>query len=127
MNRSEIMSRIRSKGTKPEIIFEAALKAKGLKFKKQYGIYKIDFAFPKEKIAVFIDGCFWHGCKKCYKKPKTNKKYWEWKKKYNAKRDKKQTLELKRSGWKVIRIWEHSVNNRSDFHADKILNLVMRR
>ncbi len=70
---------------------------------------KPDFAFPKQKVAVFVDGCFWHGCPKCYTRPKTNRKFWDEKLEDNMARDKRVTRQLRRQGWKVIRIWQHSL------------------
>ena len=65
-----------------------------------------DFAFPKAKLAVFIDGCFWHKCPKCYRAPKSSAEYWTAKVDRNRARDLKVTRELKARGWRVVRIWE---------------------
>jgi DNA mismatch endonuclease (patch repair protein) len=70
---------------------------------------KPDFAFPKEKVAVFVDGCFWHGCPKCYTRPKTNRKFWDRKREENMARDKRVTRQLRRQGWRVIRIRQHAL------------------
>jgi DNA mismatch endonuclease (patch repair protein) len=70
---------------------------------------KPDFAFPKQKVAVFVDGCFWHGCPKCYTRPKTNRKFWDKKREDNMARDKRVNRQLRRQGWKVIRIWQHAL------------------
>jgi DNA mismatch endonuclease (patch repair protein) len=70
---------------------------------------KPDFAFPKYKVAVFVDGCFWHGCPKCYTRPKTNRKFWDKKREDNMTRDRRVNRQLRRQGWKVIRIWQHSL------------------
>jgi len=85
------------------------LSAAGLKYRLHYGKYKIDMAFPRQKIAVFVDGCFWHGCLKHGHLPKSNKKYWLPKIAKNIKRDKKINQKLKGENWKVIRIWEHEL------------------
>src|SRR3989338_6304358 len=95
--RSKIMSRIRSKNTKPEQILMKELS--GLKSKK---------------IAIFIDGCFWHKCKKCFKTPKSNKKYWIPKLDRNVKRAKQLNRNLRKEGYLVIRIWEHQINKNSE-------------
>jgi DNA mismatch endonuclease (patch repair protein) len=78
---------------------------------------KPDFAFaqgpspqasvPKQKVTVFVDGCFWHGCPKCYTRPKTNRAFWDKKRTDNMARDKRVNRQLRRQGWKVIRIWQH--------------------
>lgn len=65
-----------------------------------------DFSWPSLRIAVFVDGCFWHGCPRCYTSPKTNKAFWVEKVESNRRRDKRVTAQLRRMGWKVVRIWE---------------------
>jgi DNA mismatch endonuclease (patch repair protein) len=67
---------------------------------------KPDFTFRKEKLTLFVDGCFWHRCPKCYREPKTNAEFWKNKIENNVKRDRKVTKELKLAGWSVIRMWE---------------------
>ena len=103
------MSHIRSKNNK-------STELKLIKIFKEYGItgwrrnYNVkghpDFVFLKQKIAVFVDGCFWHGhgCQK--HKPKENREYWEKKIKYNKRHDRQITKLYKLRGWNVIRIWE---------------------
>lgn len=107
--RSKIMRAIKSKNTKPEEKISKALKKMGLKFKRYYGEYKIDFAFPEQKIAIFVDGCFWHMCPKHGHIPLSNQEYWVPKLKRNIKRAKKASKELKKAGWTVIRVWEHEI------------------
>jgi len=70
---------------------------------------KPDFIFPKNKIAVFVDGCFWHGCPKCNIVPKSNKGYWDNKILRNKNRDSLVSKELRKGGWIVVRIWEHQL------------------
>jgi len=72
-----------------------------------------DFIFPEQKIAIFVDGCFWHGCKRCNLRPKTHTKFWDKKISDNFKRDKLVNKLLKRKGWKVLRFWEHQIKNKS--------------
>ena len=67
---------------------------------------KPDFTFRKEKLTLFVDGCFWHRCPKCYREPKTNADFWKNKIENNVKRDRKVSSELKQAGWSVIRLWE---------------------
>ena len=67
---------------------------------------KPDFTFRKEKLALFVDGCFWHRCPKCYREPKTNADFWKNKIENNVKRDHKVTNELKQAGWTVVRLRE---------------------
>lgn len=70
---------------------------------------KLDFAFPRQKVAVLVNGCFWHGCPKCYTRPKTNRAFWDKKHADNMARDRRVTRQLRRDGWKVLRIWQHSL------------------
>lgn len=70
-----------------------------------------DFYFEATKLAVFVDGCFWHGCSKCLRLPRTNRKYWLTKIEGNKRRDKHVTNCLRRSGTRVIRFWEHEVRD----------------
>lgn len=110
--RSFCMSQIRGKNTKPEILLRKALWKKGLRFRLKYKLFgKPDIIFPGKRIAVFIDGCFWHGCPEHHVKPKTNKKFWNEKIKKNIKRDKVVTERLNKEGWIVIRFWEHQIKN----------------
>lgn len=109
--RSRIMSKIRGKDTKPELILRKALFAKGLRYRLNYRVagYRVDIAFPSKKLAIFVDGCFWHGCPKCFKTPKSNKKYWDWKIRSNIERDKRIDREIHRLGWVVVHAWEHEL------------------
>jgi len=86
-------------------------------------IGKPDFVFFEKQIAIFIDGCFWHGCPKCFNMPKSNEEYWSVKITQNKKRARFVNSELKRNGWKVIRIWEHSFK-RPSFILKKIIKAL---
>jgi DNA mismatch endonuclease, patch repair protein len=70
-----------------------------------------DFFFQKQKVAVFVDGCFWHGCKKCGHVPKTRSEFWRAKIKRNKQRDSNVTAQLERMGLEVIRVWEHELRD----------------
>ncbi len=110
--RSRIMARVKSKGNKStELKFIDALKSRSISgWRRHQDVFgKPDFAFPKRKIAVFIDGCFWHGCPKHCRLPATHARYWISKIEGNARRDKQVTRELKKKGWTVIRFWEHEL------------------
>jgi DNA mismatch endonuclease (patch repair protein) len=71
---------------------------------------KPDFTFKRERVVVFVDGCFWRGCLKCYKRPGSNQEFWDTKIGNNRKRDGRVSRELRREGWKVVRIWQHQLN-----------------
>ncbi len=107
--RSRIMSRIKSANTKPELALKELLKGTYLRHQPNGIIGKPDFASKKQKVVVFIDGCFWHKCPRHYAPPKSNKDYWIPKIKRNVKRAKEVENKLKKEGWKVIRIWEHEI------------------
>jgi len=121
--RSEVMSKIRSKNTKLEIMVFRGLKRKGIYFQRHYRkvVGSPDIAFPRKKIAVFIDGDFWHGYDFIKWKDKLPKKYWLSKIENNIRKDKINRAELRRLGWKVIRIWEHEVKKDLNKTIDKIL------
>lgn len=124
--RSYIMSQIRSKDTKPELIVRKALFAKGFRYrihdKRLPG--KPDIVLPKYKTVIFVNGCFWHGhddnCP-IYKPPKSNVEFWQTKIKKNKNRDIKNIKLLKELGWKVITIWECSLKGKS---SENILNMI---
>jgi DNA mismatch endonuclease, patch repair protein len=103
------MASIHSKDTKPELVLREALLAEGLNFQTNYGPCKIDIAFPDKKIAVFVDGCFWHGCPLHSHKIGTNEAYWRQKLERNKERDKSKTAKLQNEGWVVLRFWEHDM------------------
>jgi len=73
-----------------------------------------DFWFDGTRLAIFVDGCFWHGCRKCCRLPKQNASYWRPKITGNITRDRSQTARLKRMGFQVMRVWEHSLANREE-------------
>ena len=103
--RSYNMSQIKGRDTRPELKLKGLLEKKGFIFQpKEYG--KPDFIHYRKKIILFIDGCFWHKCPKCFKLPSTNIKFWRNKLNKNVLRDKEVTKNYESSGWKVIRIWE---------------------
>lgn len=108
--RSRIMSAIHSKDTIPELTLRKALWVEGYRFRIQYGKEKIDIAFPAKKVAVFVDGCFWHGCPIHYRPVGTNVAYWNKKLENNKIRDKKKTVQLEAQGWTVLRFWEHELS-----------------
>jgi DNA mismatch endonuclease (patch repair protein) len=70
-----------------------------------------DVTFQRERVCVFVDGCFWHGCPRCYRAPKTNPVFWDAKRRRNRAHDRLMTAALRQRGWAVIRIWEHCLTN----------------
>lgn len=124
--RSEIMSKIRSKNTTIEKIIFSGLRKNGINFQKHYK--KIpgnpDIAFPRKKIAIFIDGDFWHGYKYEVQKQRLPKKYWLKKIESNIKRDRINRARIKKEGWKSLRIWEHEIKKRPEKSIDKIIKFI---
>ncbi len=128
--RSEVMASIRSTGNlSTEKRFRAFLiksRLRGWKVHPKHVPGNPDFVFRKEKLAIFVDGCFWHGCPKCYRKPKSSVAYWVDKVKRNRARDHKVAGTLRRGGWSVMRIWEHSLSNRAAV-LERVKNTLRRR
>jgi DNA mismatch endonuclease, patch repair protein len=110
--RSHVMSLIRSRGN-----LETELRL--IAIFRQYGITgwrrcqpligKPDFVFRASRVVVFVDGCFWHGCPKCYRRPASNQQYWDQKVARNRRRDRSVTRALRGQGWLVIRVWHHEL------------------
>ena len=108
--RSQVMSKIRSKDTKPELLLRSALHQSGYRFRihvKELPGYP-DIVLPKYLTVIFVHGCFWHQHNGCNEGriPHSNSKYWEEKLLKNVQRDKRHQQELKSKGWKVIVVWE---------------------
>jgi DNA mismatch endonuclease (patch repair protein) len=120
--RSKNMSLIKSKNTKPELVLREELCKRHLRYRIQYKIRgKPDIVFPKKKIAIFVNGCFWHGHGCAYDhEPKTNTSFWSSKIRNNKIRDKKNQIELSKIGWKVLVIWECNIEE----NLNKILQIV---
>ena len=109
--RSYNMSKIKAKNTKAEIILRRSLYKQGAKsYRIHYNIEgKPDIAFPKKKIAIFVDGCFWHRCPLHFVEPETRADFWLKKIESNVKRDRVVDDKLRKDGWQVIRFWEHEI------------------
>lgn len=128
--RSAVMAAIKGKGTRStELAVRHLLKKLGITgWRANLASIpgKPDFAFPKIKLAVFVDGCFWHGCKVCTKnrKPQTNAAFWRKKISGNIRRDKRVNRELNRLDWSVLRIWEHSVEKKGAVVENRLLKAV---
>lgn len=108
--------------TGPEMAVRRLLHAKGLRYRVQYPVpgaprRSIDIAFPGKKIAVFIDGCFWHGCSEHRNIPAHNRDWWQKKINQNRSRDRDTDEMLRNAGWLVLRYWEHD-------QADRIVTEV---
>jgi DNA mismatch endonuclease (patch repair protein) len=109
LTRSEIMRRVKGKDSAAERSVRAALHRAGLRFRLHRRIegIAVDIVLPAARVAVLVDGCFWHGCPKHATSPKTNRGYWLPKLAENKMRDRRQSRVLRRAGWRLFRVWEH--------------------
>lgn len=106
------MQQQRRQNTAPEVQLRKLLHARGLRYRVGLPVpgtprRTIDIAFTKPRIAVFVDGCFWHRCPEHYVPPRNNAQWWERKIAVNVERDRTTTRALEAQGWTVIRVWEH--------------------
>ncbi len=128
--RSEVMSKIRSKDTKPEIALRKALFARGFRYRVNDRRLpgKPDIALPKYKTVIFLHGCFWHrheGCKYAYT-PKTNTEFWVDKITSNAERDKINLQKLTALGWNVITVWECEIRHTHKHDIGPLIDRIIR-
>lgn len=120
--RSEVMSRIRSRGNKDtELALARLLRRNGIRGWRRHVQVRVqnaegrmlkvkpDFVFREVRLTVFVDGCFWHSCPKHATKPKNNAPFWRKKLAANKARDRLVNRSLRRNGWRVLRIWEHEL------------------
>lgn len=120
----------RSRNTRPEILLRSALHRTGLRFRKDVrvpmggGAVRVDVLFPTQRVAVFVDGCFWHGCPAHITWPQANAEWWRAKITRNRERDRRVDVALNEAGWAVIRVWEHESPERA---ADAIGSVVQGR
>ncbi len=123
------MQAIRSRDTKPERLIRRLVHANGLRYRVAARPLPdlrrtADLVFRPAKVAVFIDGCYWHGCPEHYVSPKTNPGYWSEKVARNIARDRDTDEQLSAAGWLVLRFWEHQS---SDACALSIISAVRER
>lgn len=108
------MQRNRGRDTSPELAVRRVLHAAGLRYRVDFaplgGRRRADIVFTRKRIAVFIDGCFWHGCPTHATRPKANADYWGPKLDRNIERDLETTASLQSAGWTVLRFWEHEAS-----------------
>jgi DNA mismatch endonuclease, patch repair protein len=104
------MSRNRGRDTKPEVLLRKACWAVGLRYVLNAKLVgRPDFVLPRYRVAVFVDGCFWHGCSTHYQAPAIRSEFWKAKIDRNRDRDSKVSALLVKDGWTVIRVWEHEI------------------
>jgi len=124
LSRSEHMARVKGKNTSPERILRSALWQDGLRYRLNYKVPvgRPDIVFPGPKVAVSVDGCFWHGCPAHYSRPRSREEFWAEKLAANTERDSRLTRELESLGWIVVRVWEHEIFS----DLDEVLRVVRR-
>lgn len=128
IQRSRCMSAIRGRDTKPEILLRKVLWHKGYRYRlKNQLLGRPDIVFPAERVAIFVDGCFWHGCPKHYQKPVANASFWRNKIQKNKRRDKEVNTLLNLQGWKVLRFWEHELQANSGACARRVIKVIQAR
>jgi DNA mismatch endonuclease, patch repair protein len=117
----------RSRNTKPELALRKALHRLGLRYRA--GIRPVpsvrrtaDVVFTRAKVAVFVDGCFWHGCPAHYVASASNTQYWDTKIQHNQERDRETDELLGAAGWRVVRIWEHDSPEAAAIAVKQIVN-----
>lgn len=117
------MSKIRNKDSKIEIVFRKKLWSEGYRYRKNVTNYfgKPDIVLSKYETVIFIDSCFWHGCKKHGSVPATRTKFWTEKIERNRARDLKVSKYYKKQGWSVFRVWEHEIKNNLDACVSKVI------
>jgi DNA mismatch endonuclease (patch repair protein) len=106
------MKRVRRRDTRPELLLRRELHHLGLRYRVDTsplgGRRRADVVFTKQRVAVFVDGCFWHVCPVHGTTPKSNSEFWEAKLTANQRRDRATDTELIAAGWRVVRVWEHA-------------------
>jgi len=114
--------------TRPELELRSALHARGLRFRKDYPLsvpgrrsIRVDVVFTRARLAVFVDGCFWHGCPEHGLIPKANAGYWIPKLTRNRERDQQNNDALEAEGWTVVRVWEHEPVDEAATRIERLL------
>ena len=123
--RSQIMSRIKQRDSAIELQLRRRLWRAGVRYRKNLRIYGTpDIALRSRKIVIFVDSCFWHGCRFHCRRPKSNVAFWSAKIDRNRQRDLKVTRFYRRRGWVVLRFWEHQLIGDLDACVDRVLRSV---
>lgn len=126
--RSRCMSHIKGKNTSLEKVFRKAvstLKIRGYRLHARI-TGRPDLYFPASRIAVFVDGCFWHGCPRCYSLPASHKAFWTDKVNKNRKRDRVVNAELRKAGIRVVRFWGHQIKKNPQQCAQKLQRIIQK-
>lgn len=124
--RSEVMSAVGSEDTAVEMRLRRALWHSGLRYRihEEMAGTKPDIVFRGPNVAVFVDGCFWHGCPEHYTAPENNAHYWREKLESNRERDRRDNRDLRKAGWTVLRFWECEVNEELERVVEEVRRAV---
>lgn len=125
--RSRLMSRVRSRDTGPEMLLRRALWSAGYRYRLGHRLKlpgKPDLVFPRARLAVYVDGCFWHACPEHATQPTTRSEWWREKIQGNVSRDRRVDAQMAELGWTVMRFWEHEVENDVDLVVQKIAGFM---
>lgn len=129
--RSEIMAKVHSTNTTPEVKVRKILHKLGYRFRLHPNNLpgRPDIALPKYKTVIFVNGCFWHGCPTCKHaqiRPRTNEEYWQKKLDRNMERDKENIAALQEKGWKVLTVWECETKKKNmDMLVQKLTSFLV--
>ena len=125
LTKSEQMARVRSAETGPELALRRAIWSMGGRYRLRPRLPGTpDVVFPRARLAVFVDGCFWHGCPEHYRAPKANADFWRTKVERNMSRDRRVDEQLVTAGWRVLRVWEHEIRSDAATVATTVLAVV---
>lgn len=127
--RSDVMSLVRGRGNKNTelALMKLFRRHKIIGWRRNQKIFgKPDFVFRRLRLAVFVDGCFWHGCPKHGTQPATRRAFWENKFARNKSRDRLVNRTLRQRGWKILRIWQHELTRRNEFRLLLRVQRVLR-
>ena len=125
VQRSYCMSRVHGSNTALEICFRKALFRQGVRYRLRYPLEgKPDLVFVRNKIALFVDSCFWHGCSKHAQIPQSNREFWARKLEKNKARDRRVNARLRAENWRVIRVWEHDIKANLDNCIERVTRRI---
>ena len=126
--RSKLMARIRGRDTQPERFLRLALRHRRIPYRAYRKIagVTVDLILPTHRVAIFVHGCFWHGCPRHYTAPSTHVRFWKEKVERNKRRDVAQEAQVRRAGWNVVVVWEHALRLNGDRVADRLARRARR-
>lgn len=124
--RSAVMRSVGNVDTEPELLLRKELWHRGFRYRVNERIEGVrpDLVFKGPEVAVFVDGCFWHGCPRHYSAPENNAEFWREKLKRNRDRDERNNRTLEDAGWTVVRCWECEIRDDVEAVADEVVDVL---